>query len=983
MFKRISILVISILLITSSLFAGTNGKISGKVVDRETGEPLPGANVIIVGTSYGSAAGVNGQFLILDVPPGLYAIKSQFIGYRAVEIQNVRVTVDLTTSLTFEMPSQAIEGEDVVIVAERPLIDRDATSEVHVKRSEDIENMPIRGYQNIVATQAGVVQVGNNLYIRGSRAEEVAYYVDGVYMNNAYNLTRSGDLITNSIEEVSFQAGGFGAEYGSANGGVINTATKVGGKKFKISGEAFSDELLLSKDEKNYGAYSYGQKLGNLAVSGPLAGNRIKFYVAAELTSAADRTPSAGAHAKIISAEYDTIVSYYAMSPEHKAKFGVDSVRSVVYRPIPETIIAEKAFGPRPNNSRDRMNVSGNVVFDYQPIRFRVGGTFTSEDDRNWARPFLDRGKINGTNDLFNIDNMTRTETTTYSAYIHATHSLNDHSFYKIQLSRFSDDSKTGDDFWWEDFSEYGDKTDWNGNGIYNTNLREPGANQRVESTLAIYQPKGTIEDDYFHTISTHTGLKVDLLNQKGNHEIKIGTDFRWNTIKYYRLALPMDIAALYANKPDSLNSSTFEQTVYRTAYAENLGFNYLGGDTDIPERDKARKPVNGALYFQDKIELEDIILNLGLRWDYLNPNAKSFVRPDSIVLINGEIADENLVDGKTHSLISPRIGLAFPVSDRTVFHAQYGKYFQQPRLDRLFVSYVRFANNLQAGNFTITGNPDLKPEKQTQYEVGFQQQIGQSASLDVTGFYREMRDYVQIRNQLNSAGGGYATYVNGDYGTVKGLTFSFDLRRTSKVMGSASYTYQAAAGTGSTDNGQFRMAWQGGHFPTYVSPLDFDQRHTGSINIDYRIPEGEGIRLLQRAGVNFLYKFGSGRRYTPSEVAPGIFAANVSNPVAGINTGTMPFNSQLDMRLNKILSFGGSTFDVYILVYNLFDTKNATNVYNGTGEADNDGYFTTTSGKAFKELFPEGSNLYDIRLDNPGNWGPPRQILFGVKFAI
>ena len=148
-------------------------------------------------------------------------------------------------------------------------------------------------------------------------------------------------------------------------------------------------------------------------------------------------------------------------------------------------------------------------------------------------------------------------------------------------------------------------------------------------------------------------------------------------------------------------------------------------------------------------------------------------------------------------------------------------------------------------------------------------------------------------------------------------------------------------------------------------------------------IPQGEGIGLLQRAGVNFLYKFGSGRRYTPSEIAPGIFPANVSNPVAGINTGTMPFNRQLDMRINKLIGIGGSTFDVYFVVVNLLGAKNATNVFNGTGEADNDGYFTTTSGKAFKAQSPEGSNLYDIRLDNPGNWGPPRQIILGLKFSI
>ena len=298
MFNRISILVISILVITSSLFAGTTGKISGKVVDRETGEPLPGANVIIVGTSYGSATGVNGEFIILAVTPGLYAIKSQFIGYRAVEIQNVRVTVDLTTTLTFEMPSQAIEIGDVVIVAERPLIDRDATNEVHVKRAEDIENMPIRGYQNIVATEAGVVQVGNNLHIRGSRAEEVAYYVDGVYMNNAYTLARTGEVINNSIEEISFQAGGFGAEYGSANGGVINTTTKIGGGNIKISGEAFTDQFL-STDEENFGTYSYGQNLFNGAISGPLSGEKVRFYLAGEFSNADDRTPTSGPHASI------------------------------------------------------------------------------------------------------------------------------------------------------------------------------------------------------------------------------------------------------------------------------------------------------------------------------------------------------------------------------------------------------------------------------------------------------------------------------------------------------------------------------------------------------------------------------------------------------------------------------------------------------------------------------------------------------------
>ena len=316
MLRKISLLMLGVFLIAGSLNAGTTGKISGKVTDRETGEPLPGANVVIVGTSRGAAAGVNGSFTILDVSPGIYTIKAQFIGYRAVEIQNIRVTVDLTTSVNFEMPSQAIEGADVVIIAERPLISPSATNEVHVKRAEDIENMPIRGYQNIVATEAGVVQVGNNLHIRGSRAEEVAYYVDGVYMNNAYTLSRTGDVINNSIEEVSFQAGGFGAEYGSANGGVINTTTKSGGSQLRISGEAFSDGFLSKDNDNTLGTYSYGQNLGNLAISGPL-GAKIKFFAAGEFSNAADRNPTSGPHIVIDSVKYDTVITRYAMSRAH------------------------------------------------------------------------------------------------------------------------------------------------------------------------------------------------------------------------------------------------------------------------------------------------------------------------------------------------------------------------------------------------------------------------------------------------------------------------------------------------------------------------------------------------------------------------------------------------------------------------------------------------------------------------------------------
>ncbi len=979
MLKKTFILFTGILLFYAPLNAGTSGKISGKITDRETGDPLPGANIVVVGTSRGAAAGINGTFTILDVSPGIYTLKASFIGYRNVEVQNVRVTVDLTTNQNFEMPSQAIEGEDVIIIAERPLIDPNATNEVHVKRAEDIENMPIRGYQNIVATEAGVVQVGNNLHIRGSRAEEVAYYVDGVYINNAFTLARTGDVINNSIEEISFQAGGFGAEYGSANAGVINTTTKIGGSSFKIGGEAFTDEFL-STDDENFGAYSYGQNLLTLSLSGPLTGEKVRLYIAGEFSNADDRNPTSAPHAKINSIEFTTDTTDYRMSPLHIKNFPGDSIRqSIVTTPIAESVIAERAFGPRPLNSRERFNFNGNILFDLKPIRFRIGGSFTDVSNRNWV----------SRRDLFNNDRNSRTEVHTITSFLQMTHQLSQNTLYKLQFSYFKDDNKIGDDLLWEDFENYGDKTDWNGDGIFNSSLRADGFNQKTENHFALFRPKGAVFDEYRNTISSYVGLTAEFKSQRNEHEIMVGGDIRRNTVEFYRLAIPMQLAASFANNPDSIGISGFEQRLYQSVYAENIGFNFKGGDNNILERDEARKPINAAFYIRDKVELEDLVLNIGIRWDYLQPNTDRFQRPDSIILEGGKIADTykdgsvQLIEGATHSLFSPRIGLAFPVSDRTVFHAQWGKYFQQPELNRLFVSYTRFANNLTAGNFTRSANPALKPEKQTQYEVGFQQQIGQSASLDITGFYREMRDYVQIRNQINLAGAGYALYVNGDYGTVKGTTFSLDLRRTSNVAGSASYTFQFASGTGSTADGQFRAAWQNGFFPTYVSPLDFDQRHTGSINLDYRLPKGEGPGLLQRAGVNFLYTFGSGRRYTPARPTSAIFPSNVDIPTAGFNTGTMPFFSQLDMRVNKLFNVGGLNLDAYVWVKNLFDSKKVTNIYNGTGEPDNDGYFGTPAGIAFEETSPNGAELYRLRIDSPDNFGPPRQIFLGVKFEL
>ena len=297
MSKHSNKLFIALLIIVfpMMIFAGETGKVMGTVTDKANGNLLSGVNVVLEGTSLGAATDEDGDFYILNIPPGLYNVKLSYIGYAVITIENIRVTKDLTTNLfTVELSSEAISGEAITVIADKPLIEINATNEVRVIRAEDIKNLPIRGYANIVALQTSVVQDGGNLHVRGGRAEEVGFYVDGVNVSDPFSLTRTGSIPNISIEEVSFQAGGFGAEYGSANAGIVNTSTKTGRDRLQFTGESLTDIGATAPSTDRNKLYSYGIKLVSGSLGGPIPVlNFIRYYGAVEYTQQ-DDSPTAG-----------------------------------------------------------------------------------------------------------------------------------------------------------------------------------------------------------------------------------------------------------------------------------------------------------------------------------------------------------------------------------------------------------------------------------------------------------------------------------------------------------------------------------------------------------------------------------------------------------------------------------------------------------------------------------------------------------------
>ena len=1025
------ILTVVLISLPIFMFGQTSGKISGKVADAD-GKPLQGANIIVEGTSIGTASNQDGAFVILDVPVGTYTLRCDYIGYSALIISNVNVSSGLTTGQDFGLEKSAIEGAVVEVRAEKPLINKNSTNTVRIIGSETIENLPLRGVESIIALQTGTVSDDGNIYVRGSRAGDVAYYVDGVYMNNAWSLNNTSTVSNSAMEEIQFQSGGFSAEYGNVNGGVVNTTTKSGGSEIQISGEMITG-MGTSGSGYEDGLYSNGYNLYNINFGGPVT-EKIKFYLSYEGRGIDDSNPSSHPSYSMDRTEFDaTKVGFLYDEDGEKVKdeneniFIVDNSGSenmyllddngdatedldpsynenygmvldgfdcdgcfFDYHSVSrydeegvltsETVYSgynnfQNVYGSKTNSGSDRTTITGNLVFDFNPLKLKVGGSLNSNEGRSYIHSYS----------LVNSDNNPIYENSSLSLYANVTYSISENSFIKLNASSFKYTSESGDVNFGDDFSMYGAVDD-------DSYLVVPGQNQSSISQTAKFSSYGSVYDDYSYNETSYTGLKADYLNQLNDHELRAGFDYRKNTIKYYRIAQPMEIA--WQEHQGSLDVETvmnddWYYNVYHDAYVDNLGFTVDYTDKENGNRYQAPgEPTIMGAYFQDKIELQDLVVNAGIRFDYFDPNTEAPEDWNDIHLIaNREIDREasNFKKVDPYSSISPRLGFSFPVTDQTKFHAQYGKFTQHPILRNLYLSDTALSADLTQGNATVSANPSLKPEETTQYEVGFTQQIGNSAALDITGFFKEVRNYTMLANRIDGHVNGnpqvWAQYQNGDFGIVKGLSFNLNMRRVKGIMTNVSYTVSFAEGTGSDAASNFNIAWIGDIYPTTINPLEYDQRHTGSVMVDYRSDKQSG--LFADMGMNLLYQFGSGTAYTPAQIYSVVHDRDWLTPVASINSAYKPWTSTLDLKINKGLKLAGYRTTIYLLVNNLFNTNNVDEVYAGSGEAGTDAWLNTSNGKAWVDGHGNGVAYYNAKISDPRNWDAPRQVRLGLTFGL
>jgi hypothetical protein len=972
---------LAFLLLSTACFGA--GRIKGKVVDKETNEPLVGANVFISGTSFGSATGTDGYYLILQVPPGVYKITARYVGYVSTTIEELRVFNDFTTETDFTLASEAVTLQAVVVTAERPLVNPTATNAVRITTFDQIEALPIRDVDEILSLLPGVNLQDGNIYIRGGRVDEVGYYLEGVSVTDPQYGGRGITIPSQALEEMSVQSAGYDAEFGRANSGIVQHQLRTGGSELKASIEYLTDNITFSSKDswtqgkRRLGATWYGYNEFTGSVSTPFFTPTVKLFGLFHYLYQADRHPQ----------PYPGATIGPVVDPGTR-----DSV-NFTYPP-----------GIRLGNAYQAYTGTGTLAVDFHPLLLRFSGSYTqarySDGTNFW--PGDDRSRIPEVNQW------------DWFGSIKATYFFTPKVFGEITGGWFGYSYNAYDPWLKHNFLAYGDSVANAEVGI--VWVRKPG-----DAYAGRYTPPdwnwvygygflspGAPYSAYTKVRRSNYSFNAAFSAQVGQyHLLKFGGDYQHYTIRTYQLGGLGSLSGVIAQNEALPAGDPSKKTLERLMIewgVNNYGYDVLGSPHESNDFLGPRHPVFASVYAQDRMEFSDLTLNIGLRYDYTNTAGWSPIDPTRPDLTRDaytrEIKPEGLRKTTPFQTISPRLGIAYPISNATVFHVQYAKLVQQSELRDINLGLY------SGGVFSNSSTPigfDLRPTRTTQYEIGFSQQLGEIASFDVTGYYKDIKDQIVVRpveTDRTSQYLSYSAYFNGDFATTKGIEIVFAMRRYKRLLVNASIGLQNAQGSGSFPNSNWGTIAAGTDTvfaPYYVSPLSYMNGVRGNVSFDYRFGRDEGGPILSELRASLLLTFNSGHPYTRVSNNSDEFYARNRSPIEALNSSTTPWVYQVDLRVDKTFRFGeqfSGTLSLFVI--NLFDTRNVQNVWARTGSAEDDGYLTNQelSGAMLDKYGQQWADIYRlIQLSyikpngtggsfftDPYLYGPPRQIRLGFR---
>ncbi len=1045
--------VLILILFSGPALAGVTGKITGTVVDAKTGEPVENATVVLVGTDYGASTTLDGEYLIINVRPGQYAVTASRVDYVAVTQEEVMVYADLTTTLDFKLEPTVIQGQEVVVKAKRRAIKPDVTASTKITTGEEIYNMPVASFVGALASVGGAVGDGQNIHIRGGRRGEVSYLIDGMEVKDPLHNLRMLSLGSPAVAEMIALTGGFDAEYGNAQSAVVNVVTKEGTKRYYGRLKYMCDDLSPKPDSKfeqkstyfevldtalttrwqpssKYQNYDYIEaSLGGPeplttyllpALNAKIPGY-LTFFASMDLTGR--NTSSNGL--RINSSRWYRHDMFSAPTlnwlPDIGGWFGLHEPREQTF--LNGSVQLTYHINPKMKlkaayRSNDEwyniyvMRQSLHFPFDYSQDDIDAAlRAWTGNDDPSYTYRFgfdddgdgrVDEEVLNGLDDDLDGRIDEDLQWYEYNAPDHIptrkihdnqilltwNHTLSSKTYYHVKFSRYKaareyramnkEPSEYGE--FAEPFTDLPDAEgklngrydpgepfeDRDGDGVWdrgNQTNQYPNyrgfmiAGDGPDDNIGQPVPYWLKEKSYVWAFKFQVTSQVHR-----NHQLRSGFDF--NYFDMFKEVRPY---------PTIDNGG---EGIYTDIYHMYSKDNFLNGLVD--------GPADGAVYFQDKMEYKDIILNMGLRLDYYmsgqqvrhvmafdtsnvdwNPNYVPYEKPDRV-----------------KAFISPRLGVSFAITDKSYLHAHYGHFYQRPAWDDMFES----VNQPQTGGTPRIGNPDLDPEKTVAFEVGITWNPYADFIVDVTGFLKDVKNWINTRQGKYwfpehfgrpLIGHNYAIYDNQDYAFARGVEFNFSREYGRNLSWRATYTLGWVNAKNS-----YNISTQGirGNYvePPQALPAGWDQRHSIVANFGLNYGDKEplfGVDWMPGGwNINLLWNIRSGLPYTPTDAAgTRIEGRYMSERTDWTNTA--------DINVTKYFTFGKWRPSLWLEVRNLFDRRNVLQVDDNYGRVGKPQAFDDYSGMPGWVNDTASPNYVQNPFfgPNPEAWDNPRLIRLGL----
>jgi len=1000
------ILPLLIFTVSNNLNAqGQRGKIAGTVVDAVTGDVLIGANVIVQGTTLGAASDFDGRFVILNVPPGVYTVSASLVGFAKTSIEKVEVVVDRTTTLNFKLQEGAVQIDQVVVVAEKPKIIKDQTSTSSTIDDAQITSAPVEGLRGFLDLTTAFSKNDKGTYsVRGSGAYEVNYQINGVeQMNSATSAPGSFgvDKANNSwkydvnplgVQQIQLISGGFSAEYGNAQAGVVKVVLKEGAPK--LSGEVRVE--YRPPGQYHFGKYAYDestyewQKWGTLdkwmALKdqefflqdlGVIAENRWKFLYDRVKNGTATQDEKAKWDQILndqINWAYDTWIANHRPSDDNA--LGVYDYRDRAYTRYMIGIGGPLGKDPNklrfyfsgeykknpsrlPTAEKDQiaqnyiLNVTWNPItnhklktmLSYQSYR---GGIWSGSDDIRWAG--LAFSPPSTSYKYYTSIDPIRTEQT-FAQSLNWVYTINNNSFLEATVTHQNEKYELPFSYlagYTQEIDRLDSLNDRNGGKI----LR-PGT--WWETTY--FRPPDALSTLYYQDTRTeHVSFSFDYTNQ-------------FNSSNLLKAGVRLYYWDLFSNGVNS-----------------RFKANALVATTGIAEYYRAY-PYNIAFYLQDKMEYEGMIANIGLRAEAYNFQSQMPLDVFNIPYIGtegpqgGNPATEL---SKTFFVLLPRIGVSFPIGENTAFRIQYGHFTSMP-------TFSQALSRRSFRGWSGYGNANLEPKKTIQYEFGLQQVLDDDNRIDVALYYNDRVTQIGLLRRSSYTGSfvnapsgytsdnqplfNYTTYDNNAFGATVGLEVTFE------KINFKNWGYRLSYSLSQTTEGNYgpqtvyptatKTAERRNYTGEFISGNDRTHNFRGLLQYNFAAGEGPelfGTKILENTVISLTYNAQSGIPFT---YRTSFDLKDV------VNNRRYPLESSFDLAVQKNLEVMGYRLVLGLRIMNLFDNKWLTPV------SDNDLLNLMEYGTTIEEPGVDPSRISYISAFYKAYRNVPRQVFFtlGVGF--